>query len=241
MSTNIFDLLEAITEGAPEGSEAWLLKGGYSRNTGGVEMDYIVPKLRAALSTTPKHSQTEQQDRLRASVQSPSAQAQSEAEPDEQDQASRNPDRQGRESGQGGRRAEILASGGECSKRDVRSEGGNYAISEGGGRDAAPKQPEPSKLAGDVVETSDVELRKHFQRMMDAATNYIEPAVYIARHPQGERCPHNTHFPEPDAHDSSTNAENKKRRRDRAFINDMLYMLDGPEQRAALAKLDGGA
>ena len=57
---SIFDLLEAITEGAPEGSEAWLLKGGYSRNTGGVEMDYIVSKLRAALSTTPKQEAVEE-------------------------------------------------------------------------------------------------------------------------------------------------------------------------------------
>ena len=48
---NIFDLLEEITEGASQGSEAWKLKGGYSRNTGGVDMEYLVRKLREALAS----------------------------------------------------------------------------------------------------------------------------------------------------------------------------------------------
>lgn len=83
----------------------------------------------------------------------------------------------------------------------------------------------------------DSALRQHFQRMMDAAANYVEPATYIARHPDLDRigdCKWVREFSEPDQHASDRGRTETSRRRDQAFINDMIYMLDGPEQRAAL-------
>jgi len=79
-------------------------------------------------------------------------------------------------------------------------------------------------------------LEAHFKRMQEACANYVEPTTYIARHPVGELCKWNTEFPEPDKHQSIDGALARTRRRDQAFINDIIYMLDGPEQRAAIAQ-----
>lgn len=80
----------------------------------------------------------------------------------------------------------------------------------------------------------------HFRRMIEACANYVEPTTYIARHPTGELCKWNTEFPEPDKHQSIDGALATTRRRDQAFISDIIYMLDGPEQRAALAPFTKG-
>ena len=53
-TATIFDLLEAVTADAPEGSPAWRLKGGYARKTGGLDMDFIISNLRKALSSKGK-------------------------------------------------------------------------------------------------------------------------------------------------------------------------------------------
>jgi len=83
-------------------------------------------------------------------------------------------------------------------------------------------------------------LEAHFKRMQEACANYLEPTTYIARHPVGELCKWNTEFPEPDKHQSIDGALATTRRRDQAFISGMIYMMDGPEQRAAIAQATGG-
>jgi Restriction alleviation protein Lar len=77
----------------------------------------------------------------------------------------------------------------------------------------------------------------HLKRMIAAAANYVEPTTYIARHPDTGRlgdCQWVREFPEPDNHQSAEGKAATRQRRDQAFIRDMLYMLDGPEQRAAM-------
>lgn len=94
----------------------------------------------------------------------------------------------------------------------------------------------PSALSGDAGEGA--KLREHFARMMEAAANYVEPTTYIARHPDYGMlgpCKFNTEFPEPTEHHADSAKADIKARRDQAFIRDMIYMLDGPEQRAAIA------
>lgn len=54
-------------------------------------------------------------------------------------------------------------------------------------------------------------LHEHFARMQEMASRYLEPGPYVDR--------------EGVAHTTSYEAD--------AFINDMIYMLDGPEQREA--------
>lgn len=97
----------------------------------------------------------------------------------------------------------------------------------------------------DIVEeaASRIEvLSAHFARMMEAAASYIEPTTYIARHPNVGLmgpCKFNTEFPEPDELHAESAKRDIKARRDQAFIHDIIYMLDGPEQRAALSPDDG--
>jgi len=81
-------------------------------------------------------------------------------------------------------------------------------------------------------------LAAHFTRMMEAAANYLEPTTYHARHPDLSRvgdCKWVREFPEPNQHQSDSGKAEAKCHRDQAFISDMIYMLDGPEQRAALS------
>lgn len=81
-------------------------------------------------------------------------------------------------------------------------------------------------------------LHDHVRKMQEACANYIEPATYIARHPDTSKlgeCAWVREFPMPDQHASEQGAAETNARRDQAFIRDMIYMLDGPEQRAAMS------
>lgn len=74
-------------------------------------------------------------------------------------------------------------------------------------------------------------LRVHIEKMQDMMRLYNEPVTYIAAFPD-DATKWASEFPEPTEHDTGTNAETKRRRMDRAFIGDIIRMLDGPEQRA---------
>lgn len=67
-------------------------------------------------------------------------------------------------------------------------------------------------------------LLAHMKRMQEKATEYITPDYYKPSHPLASGS-------------VGGNGELAKEFRDDFFINDMLYMLDGPEQRAAEAEL----
>jgi hypothetical protein len=57
-------------------------------------------------------------------------------------------------------------------------------------------------------------LNAHFEKMQGMATQYLMPATYVALY--GMMATHDDHG-----------------LRDKLFIADMIYMLDGPEQRDA--------
>lgn len=79
-------------------------------------------------------------------------------------------------------------------------------------------------------------LEEHFVRMQEACAAYLEPTTYHARHPDTSKigdCAWVHEFPMPDRNASVYAAAECNKRRDAAFIRDMIYMLDGPEQRAA--------
>ena len=81
-------------------------------------------------------------------------------------------------------------------------------------------------------------LLAHFRAMQEACANYLEPTTYFARHPDLGRvggCSLVREFSMPHPHASERGAAETNARRDKAFIRDMIYMLDGPEQRDAEA------
>lgn len=123
-----------------------------------------------------------------------------------------------------------------CAKEDLADELIDHWDEIRAALTATPAQATPSgELDGLVAEIDAL-----FEKMQKAAASYIEPTTYTARHPHGEKNAWNTEFPEPEEHDSPQNASQKKKRRDEAFISDIIYMLDGPEQRQAQAQTIGG-
>lgn len=62
-----------------------------------------------------------------------------------------------------------------------------------------------------------MKLLNHFKTMQDMASRYMEPTDYVDR-------------------EGKTYQDDDPAPRNEAFINDMLYMLDGPEQREAQAE-----
>jgi hypothetical protein len=64
-------------------------------------------------------------------------------------------------------------------------------------------------------------LQAHFKKMQSAAARYLAPSTYVDR--DGK---------------SASFEDDPKPDRDELFVNDMIYMLDGPEQRAAEAEVD---
>lgn len=60
-------------------------------------------------------------------------------------------------------------------------------------------------------------LEEHFKKMQEMATRYLIPEPYVDR----------------DGNSSTVAIGSDQSVRDRLFANDMLYMLDGPEQREA--------
>lgn len=71
-------------------------------------------------------------------------------------------------------------------------------------------------------------------KMQSAASNYLEPATYVRRRPGGTSR-HDSEIEMPAYNHSESQVRIARQRRDAMFINDLIYMLDGPEQRAAEA------
>lgn len=69
-------------------------------------------------------------------------------------------------------------------------------------------------------------LLNHFKAMQAMATAYLMPETYVDR--EGRR------YPEPDNNHTENIRQELRSEMAKAFANDMVYMLDGPEERAAL-------
>ncbi len=88
----------------------------------------------------------------------------------------------------------------------------------------------PTTAQGEVVQSD--ALLQHVEQMQVMCAEYVEPATYRARF-TGGTCQWDTEFTELNGTHSEVARRKAKDRRDQAFINDMIYMLDGPEQRQA--------
>jgi hypothetical protein len=95
---------------------------------------------------------------------------------------------------------------------------------------------EAAALVQAPVQVGEIELLDHFRDMQSACTNYLTPEAYVARYPKTQT-DWDTTFPMPHKLHSEHEAAKHDRRRDKAFIADIIRMLDGPEQREAEAAL----
>lgn len=72
-------------------------------------------------------------------------------------------------------------------------------------------------------------VRAHIQKMQSYVREYLEPGPYVAKHGKGGM------FNEPHPHQDEAHAYFMRQQMREAVLNDLIYMLDGPEERAALA------
>lgn len=87
-------------------------------------------------------------------------------------------------------------------------------------------------------------IHEHFKQMQEMCRDYLIPETYVRRFPDQPNA-HAGEFNMPGPHQSEQQAGIMNSRRDRAFISDIIRMLDGPEQREAEALVsspgkDGG-
>ena len=71
-------------------------------------------------------------------------------------------------------------------------------------------------------------------KMQGAASSYLEPATYVQRRPGGDS-DYDRQVRMPAWNQAEDTARDIEAKRSAMFINDLIYMLDGPEQRAAEA------
>jgi len=71
-------------------------------------------------------------------------------------------------------------------------------------------------------------LRKHIHSMQGYVREYLEPGTYVAKHGEGGT------FSEPHKHQAPDYAYIMRSQMRDAVLNDLIHMLDGPEERAAL-------
>ena len=72
----------------------------------------------------------------------------------------------------------------------------------------------------------------HIRRMQAYVLEYLVPGPYIQKHGKGET------FHEPHPHQDEAYAYFMRQQMREAVLNDLIHMLDGPEERAALADIE---
>ena len=87
-----------------------------------------------------------------------------------------------------------------------------------------------------AVEGNDSGLVNYFKKMQEAAANYIEPTTYKKRFPK-DSSKHSTEFKMPHEHHAVSQKHIEEVKRDRAFIDDIIYFLDCPEERRILSNV----
>jgi hypothetical protein len=69
--------------------------------------------------------------------------------------------------------------------------------------------------------------------MQGYVQEYLEPGPYVAKHGNGGT------FSEPHPHQDEAYAYFMRQQMREAVLNDLIHMLDGPEERATLAEIEG--
>lgn len=78
--------------------------------------------------------------------------------------------------------------------------------------------------------TDNTALVEHVKKMQSYVQEYLEPGPYVAKHGKGGT------FDEPHPHQDEAHAYFMRQRMREAVLNDLIHMLDGPEERAALSR-----
>lgn len=73
----------------------------------------------------------------------------------------------------------------------------------------------------------------HIRKMQGYVQEYLEPGPYVVKHGKGET------LHEPHPHQDEAYAYFMRQQMREAVLNDLIHMLDGPEERATLAEIDG--
>jgi hypothetical protein len=73
----------------------------------------------------------------------------------------------------------------------------------------------------------------HIRKMQGYVQEYLEPGPYVVKHGKGET------LHEPHPHQDEAYAYFMRQQMREAVLNDLIHMLDGPEERATLAELEG--
>jgi hypothetical protein len=96
--------------------------------------------------------------------------------------------------------------------------------------------PTLGNAAADRIEALEAKLAKvlnHIRKMQGYIQEYLEPGPYVAKHGNGGT------FSEPHPHQDEAYAYFMRQQMREAVLNDLIHMLDGPEERAALAEIEG--
>jgi len=73
----------------------------------------------------------------------------------------------------------------------------------------------------------------HIKKMQGYVQEYLEPGPYVVKHGKGET------FYEPKPHQDEGYAYFMRQQMREAVLNDLIHMLDGPEERNTLAEIGG--
>jgi hypothetical protein len=84
-----------------------------------------------------------------------------------------------------------------------------------------------------LVEAKLEKVLNHIRKMQGYVQEYLEPGPYVAKHGNGGA------FSEPHPHQDEAYAYFMRQQMREAVLNDLIHMLDGPEERATLAEIEG--
>jgi hypothetical protein len=73
----------------------------------------------------------------------------------------------------------------------------------------------------------------HIRKMQGYVQEYLEPGPYVVKHGKGET------LHEPHPHQDEAYAYFMRQQMREAVLNDLIHMLDGPEERDTLADIEG--
>jgi hypothetical protein len=84
-----------------------------------------------------------------------------------------------------------------------------------------------------LVEAKLEKVLNHIRKMQGYVQEYLEPGPYVAKHGNGGT------FSEPHPYQDEAYAYFMRQQMREAVLNDLIHMLDGPEERATLAEIEG--
>jgi hypothetical protein len=100
-------------------------------------------------------------------------------------------------------------------------------------RDEANKRGDAWRFRADIAEAKLEKVLNHIRKMQGYVQEYLEPGPYVVKHGNGRT------FSEPHPNQDEAYAYFMRQQMREAVLNDLIHMLDGPEERALLAEIEG--